>query len=86
MSQPDEDETTPKPMHVKEKQPVLPVAAEEEPEDVKPSVGESWAPRDRDDHMSEKPSDSPAAEPEGVEAQRSPSPGHDPDGSMAPRR
>ncbi len=29
----------------------LPVAAEEEPESLHPSVGESWAPKSRDDHM-----------------------------------
>ncbi len=29
----------------------LPVAEEEEPESFHPSVGESWAPKSRDDHM-----------------------------------
>ncbi len=47
----DEKRSPSAPTSPSEQEHPLPVAAEEEPESLHPAVGESWAPKSRDDHM-----------------------------------
>lgn len=47
----DDDKRTAGAPHEQTEEHPLPVAEEEEPESFHPAVGESWAPKSRDDHM-----------------------------------
>ena len=51
MSSHDDDKRNPSATPPTPEEHPLPVAQEEEPESLHPSVGESWAPKSRDDHM-----------------------------------